>query len=265
MARTVVVTYYVFEPGESFAAGAAQYYADRLAEAGREQSHVRAAFSGGHTPKPVFELLADPNHGYRAEVPWEKLQFFFVDERTVAPTDPDSNYGMTRAALLAKVPIEDSQVFRIQGELDPEEAAAKYESAIRNSFRLEGAEMPQFDVISLGMGDDGHTASLFPHSEAIHALGRVMVANHVPQKNTWRLTLTWPVINNAHDVSFLIEGEAKADVLGRVLLSDYDPERLPSQLIRPSSGKLTMLLDTQSAARLPKPDANGVGTLEITR
>ncbi len=265
MGRTTAVTYHVFRSPEEFAAGAAQYYADALAEAGRQRTHVRAAFSGGNTPKPVFELLADPSAGYRTEVPWEKLEFFFVDERTVPPTDPESNFRMADAALLSKVPLEASQIFRVQGELPPEEAAAKYESAIRNAFRLEGAQMPQFDVLSLGMGDDGHTASIFPHTDAIHELGRIVVANQVPQKNTWRITLTWPVINQAHDVSFLIRGADKAEVLARVLSSDYDPEALPSQLIRPANGKLTLLLDEAAAAHLPKPDADGTGRMEIVR
>lgn len=269
MAKTTTVTYRVYGSPEEFDLGAAHYYAEALAAAGRQRTHVRAAFSGGNTPRPVFHLLADPNRGYRTEVPWEKLEFFFVDERTVPPADPDSNYGMAYAALLEKVPLEPSQIFRMQGELPPEEAAAKYESAIRNAFRLEGAQMPQFDVISLGMGDDGHTASLFPHTGAIHELGRIVVANQVRQKDTSRLTLTWPVINQAHDVSFLVKGADKAEVLARVFSSSYDPERLPSQLIQPANGKLTLLLDEAAAARLPRPQPNddGIpeGTLEITR
>lgn len=264
MAKTTTVTYHVF-PSDAFAEHAAEYYAGKLAEAGRQRSMVRAAFSGGSTPKGVFSLLADPSHEYRAEVPWEKLEFFFVDERSVGPEDKDSNYGMAKAAMLDKVPLEESQIFRIEGELKPEEAAAKYESAIRRAFRLEGAEMPQFDVLSLGMGDDGHTASLFPHTAALHALGRIAVANQVPQKETWRLTLTWPVINQAHDVSFLLKGGEKAEVLHRVMQGGYDPETLPSQLIRPANGRLTLLLDTEAAALLPRPRANGIGTLEISR
>jgi 6-phosphogluconolactonase len=264
MAQTIAVTYHVF-PSDTFAENAAQYYATKMAEAGRQRSIVRVAFSGGTTPKQVFELLADPSREYRAEVPWEKLEFFFVDERAVGPTDPESNYGMAKAALLDKVPLERSQIFRIEGELDPEEAAARYESAIRAAFRLEGAELPKFDMVSLGMGDDGHTASLFPQTAALHELGRIAVANRVPQKDTWRITLTWPVINQAQDVSFLIKGSAKAEVLRRVLLGEYDPETLPSQLIRPANGRLTLLLDTEAAALLPKPQADGTGTLEISR
>jgi 6-phosphogluconolactonase len=269
MAQTITVTYRVFSGRQEFTRGAAAYYAEALSGAGRERAQVRAAFSGGNTPRPVFELLGERREPYREQVPWDKLEFFFVDERTVDPTSNESNYGIARAALFNHVPLQPAQIHRMQGELDPEEAAAKYESAIRNAFRLEGAEMPRFDVISLGMGDDGHTASLFPHTAAIHELGRIVVANQVPQKQTWRITLTWPVINQARDVSFMIMGEDKAEVLNRVLLGDYDPETLPSQLIRPSNGKLMLLLDERAAARLPRPEPNGdgvlEGTLEITR
>ncbi len=264
MARSVTVTYRIFAAGDAFNEGAAEYYANKLAEAGASAPLVRVAFSGGTTPKQVFALLADSSRPYRALVPWEKLEFFFVDERSVPPADKESNYGMAKAALLDLVPIEPSQVYRFEGELDPDVAAARYESAVREAFRLEGAEMPRFQLISLGMGDDGHTASLFPHTEALHELGRIAVANRVPQKDTWRLTLTWPVINNAEDVSFMVKGADKAETLRRVFLGGYDPETLPSQLIRPASGKLTLLLDAEAAALLPPAGADGAGVLEAS-
>jgi 6-phosphogluconolactonase len=263
----VTVTYHVFENGAGFAEGAAAYYANKLAEVAKKidiAQTINIAFSGGTTPKAIFDLLADDSKPYRALVPWERLGFFFVDERSVPPNDKDSNYGMAKAALLDKVPIEPSQIYRIQGELNPEEAAAKYESAIRGAFRLEGAQMPIFQLISLGMGDDGHTASLFPHTQALHELGRIAVANQVPQKDTWRLTLTWPVINQGQHVSFLLKGTAKAETLRSVFLGKYDPETYPSQLIRPASGRLTLLLDRDAAALLPKPNADGVGVLEVS-
>jgi 6-phosphogluconolactonase len=267
VAKQITVTYRVFDNGNAFAEGAAAYYAKKLAEFGKKidvAKNINIAFSGGTTPKAIFELMADNSKPYRAMVPWERLGFFFVDERSVPPADKDSNYGMAKAALLDKVPIEPSQVYRIEGELKPEEAAAKYESAIRNAFRLEGAQMPIFNLVSLGMGDDGHTASLFPHTQALHELGRIAVANQVPQKDTWRLTLTWPVINQGQDVSFLLKGAAKAETLRHVFLGGYDPETFPSQLIHPASGQLTLLLDRDAAALLPKPNADGVGVLEVT-
>jgi 6-phosphogluconolactonase len=189
-----------------------------------------------------------------------------VDERCVPPDHPDSNYRMTREALLDKVPLDQSQIFRIHGELEPEESAAKYEFDIRQSFRLEGAELPCFDMVQLGMGPDGHTASLFPHTQGLHEIMRIAIANHVPQqKESWRATLTWPVIDRARDVFFLIEGADKVDALRAVFLGPYDPETYPSQLIRPASHRITLLLDSAAAAALPPPQADGVGRLEITR
>jgi len=211
----------------------------------------------------MFALLADRSQPYFAQVPWDKLHLFWVDERCVPPTDAESNYRMTSEAMLAHVPLPPAQIHRMEGELDPEVAAARYEAVLRNAFRLEGAESPVFDLVLLGMGDDGHTASLFPHTAALHELGRIVVANHVLQKETWRITLTWPVINRGREVAFLIEGAGKAQVLHDVLLGAYDPETTPSQLIRPASGKLTFLLDAAAAAKLPAA-TNGAGTLELS-
>jgi 6-phosphogluconolactonase len=160
------------------------------------------------------------------------------------------------------VPLKPEQVHRMEGELDPEAAAARYESSLRNSFRLEGAETPRFDLVQLGMGPDGHTASLFPHTAALSELGRLAVANHVQNKDAWRVTLTWPVINQAASVFFLIGGTDKAHVLSEVMTGPRDVERLPSQLIRPASGILTLLLDKAAAAELPPTDVQGRGVLE---
>src|SRR6185437_9168669 len=148
-----------------------------------------------------------------------------------------------------------AQIHRMEGELDPEEGAARYESGLRNAFRLEGAEAPVFDLIQLGMGTDGHTASLFPHTSALHELGRLSVANHVQNKDAWRITLTWPVINRARSLFFLIGGSDKAAILREVFLGPRDVDRLPSQLIRPSSGILTLILDRAAASLLPATDA----------
>jgi 6-phosphogluconolactonase len=141
----------------------------------------------------------------------------------------------------------------------------RYESDLRSSFHLEGDERPQFDLVALGMGPDGHTASLFPHTAALHERSRLVVANHVPQKDTWRITLTWPVINHASSVFFLIAGADKAEILKEVLTGPRDPESLPSQLIWPSSGILTLILDKAAAALLPATDGEGCGVLERER
>src|ERR1039458_7532664 len=228
--RKLQIKYYVEPDPAALASRAAQYFVEMAGEAVEAQGRARIAISGGSTPKAAFALLADPNQPWRWRMPWEMLDLYWVDERSVPPGDSESNYRMTREALLDRVPLRPEQIHRIEGELEPEAAAARYESELRNSFRLEGAESPRFDLVALGMGTDGHTASLFPHTQAIHELTRLVTANHVPQKDTWRITLTWPVIDHASSVFFLIAGEDKAAVLKEVLTGPRDPERLPSQL-----------------------------------
>jgi 6-phosphogluconolactonase len=265
MSSKLHVTYLVEQDAAALAWRAAHQFVELAEEAVAARGRVRMAISGGSTPKATFALLADPQHPFYKRMPWHALELFFVDERTVPPDAADSNYRMTREAMLDKVGLKPEQVHRMQGELEPEVAAAEYEFALRKAFRLEGAEAPRFDIIALGMGDDGHTASLFPHTEAIHELGRLVVANKVPQKDTWRITLTWPVINHAREVFFLIGGADKAEPLKEVMTGPKDVERLPSQLIWPASGILTLILDKAAAALLPPVDAEGKGHLERTR
>lgn len=266
MTKKIHVEYHVFEQPDALSRATAERFVRGIQAAVAARGIARIAISGGGSPKPVFALLADPKAPYRAAIPWDRLWVFWVDERCVPPDHPDSNYGAARELLLDRVPLAPEHVIRIEGELNPEEAAARYESAIRGHYRLEGAQGPIFDVLQLGMGNDGHCASLFPHTAALHEMIRVAAANHVPQQTqSWRVTLTWPVINAARDVFFLIDGAAKADPLGRVLQGPYDPETLPSQLIQPQNGRLSFLLDAQAAAHLPKPGADGMGTLEIAR
>ena len=264
MPRPITVTYRIAPTPAAVAQAAAQLFTDAVNNAVKARGRARIAISGGTTPKAMFALLADPAQPFVKQVPWQKLDLYWVDERAVGPTDADSNYRMTNETLLSKVPLPPENIHRMEGELDPEAAAARYESVIRNSFRLEGAETPTFDLILLGMGDDGHTASLFPHTEAINNLTSLVTANHVPQKDTWRITLTWPVINQGREVAFLIEGAGKAQVLQDVLLGPYQPDTFPSQIIRPASGNLTLLLDVAAASKLPAPaDSGDTGTLEL--
>jgi len=266
MARRIEVEYRVYEGADALSRAAAEHFLETAQAAVKARGKARIAISGGSTPKRTFALLANPAEPFLKAMPWGQIELDWVDERCVPPDHPDSNYRMTCEAMLDKVPLKPEQVFRIEGELEPDAAAARYESTIRAQFRLEGAEVPQFDVLALGMGDDGHTASLFPHTAALHELGRIAVANHVPQqKESWRVTLTRPVIVEAAEVFFLIGGKDKADPLHRVLQGPYDPETLPSQLIQPKSGRLLYLLDKDAAALLPPPDAQGVGRLELER
>jgi 6-phosphogluconolactonase len=265
VARHLTIKYYVEPDPAALARRAAQYFVEMASEAADAFGRVRIAISGGSTPKAAFELLADSSKPWRSRMPWEKLGLFWVDERCVPPDNADSNYRMTRLALLDCVPLRPEQIHRIEGEIEPEVAASRYESELRNSFRMEGAESPRFDLIALGMGSDGHTASIFPHTQAVHEMSRLVTANHVPQHNTTRITLTWPVINHARSVFFFIAGEDKAAVLNEVLTGPSDPERLPSQLIWPSSGILTLILDQAAASLLPPTDKEGCGVLERNR
>lgn len=264
--REKIKAHYFVEPDrDALAIATANRTASVIEQSIAAHGTARIAISGGSTPKRTFELLADKAQPFRDRIDWSRLTLFWVDERCVPPDDPDSNYCMTRQSLLSKVPLPQENIVRIQGELDPEEAAARYESALRNRFRLEGAELPRFDLILLGLGDNGHTASLFPHSDALDSMMRLAVSAKVEAKNPWRVTLTWPVINHAAEVVFQIQGDAKAEILRQVLLGPYQPELLPAQLIRPESGDLTLLLDRGAAAKLPAPSAPGSGTLELGR
>jgi 6-phosphogluconolactonase len=264
MPRPVTVTYRISSTPAEVAKAAAELFTSAATKAVELRGLARIAISGGTTPKAMFALLADPAQPFIKQVPWDKLDLYWVDERCVPPDHADSNYRMTKEALLSKVPLPAERIHRMEGELEPEVAAARYESTIRNSFKLEGAETPTFDLVLLGMGDDGHTASLFPHTEGLNELIHIVIANHVPQKDTWRITLTSPVINQGREVAFLIEGAAKAQVLHNVLQGRYQPDTYPSQIIRPASGKLTFLLDSAAAAKLPEPaGADHTGTLEL--
>jgi 6-phosphogluconolactonase len=264
MPRPVTLTYRVLPTSAATARAAAQVFSDAASKAAKDRGLARIAISGGTTPKSMFALLADPAEPFLKQVPWDRIELYWVDERCVPPDHPESNYRMTKEALLSKVPLPAEQVHRMEGELEPEVAAARYESVIRNTFKLEGAQTPTFDLILLGMGDDGHTASLFPHTGALNEMSHIVVPNHVPQKDAWRITLTWPVINQGRDVAFLIEGAEKAQVLHDVFLGPYQPDTYPSQIIRPASGRLTLLLDAAAAAKLPAPaDSDSTGTLEL--
>lgn len=263
MPRHVQLSVQVSPTVDQVTKATAEWITGILETAVAARGRARLAISGGSTPKAVFELLADPGHPFLQRMPWKKLELFWVDERCVPPTDSESNYGMTKAAMLDKVPLPAKNIHRMEGELDPQEAASRYESEIRNTFKLEGAETPTFDLILLGMGPDGHTASLFPHTEGLNEMARITIANHVPQKDTWRMTLTWPVITQGREVAFLIEGADKADIVHTVFTGAYDPETYPSQMIRPASGKMTLLMDAAAAASLPGVSADGTSTLEM--
>jgi len=200
------------------------------------------ALSGGKTPRAMLETLA------KRALAWPQIHFFWSDERCVGPDDPDSNYGMARAALLGRIAVPTSNVHRMNGELDPPAGARDYSDQMRVFFTA----WPIFDLVYLGLGPDGHTASLFPGTAALRVTDETCVANrvdgHVP--SPWRLTLTFPAINAARRVAFLVEGAQKADILKQVVEGTQDVERYPAQGIAPGSGDLTWLVDAAAASRL---------------
>jgi 6-phosphogluconolactonase len=262
MPQKLKVEYFVEPDATALARRAARYFVDAAAQAAAAHGRARIAISGGSTPKVAFEMLADPAQPFRTAMPWDKLDLWWVDERCVPPDHPDSNYRMTREAMLDHVPLAPAQIHRMEGELAPDVAASRYEAELRSSFRPEGSQTPRFDLIALGMGPDGHTASLFPHTAALREVTRLAVANHVQNKDAWRITLTQTVINNGASVFFLIAGADKAQILSEVMTGPRDPERLPSQLIAPAGGILTLLLDKAAASELPATEGQGAGTLE---
>jgi 6-phosphogluconolactonase len=196
--------------------------------------------SGGSTPKMLYELLASDE--YRERIEWDKVRIFFGDERCVPPDHAESNYRMARIALLSEVPIPGDHIYRMRGEIEPEAAAIEYGKLLKEKFADAGP-----DLILLGMGDDGHTASLFPHTTALKETKHRCVSNYVDKLGAWRITLTAPFINRATEVMVLVSGASKASTLTQVLEGARDPERLPIQLIEPASGKMTWLLDVAAA------------------
>ena len=238
-------------PQELFAA-AADEVIHAANQAVGEQGRFTIALSGGSTPKSLYNLLAT---NARTALPWEHTFFFWGDERHVAPTDPDSNYRMADEAMLSKIPVPAGNVFRVLAE-DPDAtaAAAAYEKTLRDFFKLKPGETPRFDLILLGMGPDGHTASLFPGTPALQEKSRLFVANWVEKLKTNRLTFTLPVLNAARSVMFLVSGTDKAATLQAVLEENSSGEQYPSRLVRPSDGQLIWFLDRAAASALkPQP------------
>ena len=264
MRQNLKIVYTIDPNAAALARRAADFFVEQALQAVDARGVARIAISGGSTPKAAFSTLAEQGEEWRERMPWDKLDLWWVDERCVPPDDAESNYRMTREALLDHVPLKPEQIHRMEGELEPDDAAARYEAELRKSFGLKGAETPQFDLVQLGIGPDGHTASLFPHTDALRITDRLVTANYVEKLDMWRVTLTRPVINHARQVFFLIAGADKAMILNEVLEGPLDPERLPSQLIVPANGILTLLLDQAAAALLPAPDAQGYGVIERT-
>lgn len=231
--------------------GVAQAAADLFVASARETQRSGrdffVALSGGSTPRRFHTLLA--SSPLREQVDWARIQFFWGDERCVGPDDPESNYRMARETLLEAVPVKPEQIHRMRGEDVPAQAAHAYEQEVRQSFGVALNETPRFDLIYVGMGPDGHTLSLFPHTAALGITDRLVTENLVPQLSTTRITFTTTLANAAAQVAFVVAGADKADALAEVLQGARNPEHYPSQLIAPQ-GALRFLVDEAAAAKL---------------
>jgi len=217
-------------------------------EAVAQRGRLTIALSGGSTPKNLFNLLAT---NARTTLPWDRMFFFWGDERHVPPTDAESNYRMVEETMLSKIPVPSGNVFRIAAENPNAATAAEaYEQTLRKFFQLGPGQVPIFDLILLGMGPDGHTASLFPGTAGLQEKSRLVIANWVDKLKANRITLTLPVLNAARCVAFLVSGTDKASVLRTVLEEDAPAEQYPSKLIRPVDGKLIWLIDRAAASQL---------------
>jgi 6-phosphogluconolactonase len=242
-------------PQELFGA-AAEEVVRATNEAVTHRSRFTIALSGGSTPKSLYNLLAT---NARATLPWDRMFFFWSDERHVPPTDPDSNFRMADEAMLSKIPVAASNIFRVPAE-NPDAAAAAqaYEQTMQKFFELKPGEFPRFDLILLGLGPDGHTASLFPETAALQEKSRLVVANWVEKFKTSRITFTLPVLDAARSVAFLVSGVDKAPALHAVLDDETAPGALyPAKLVHPSDGKLLWLLDRAAASQLSNPPGKG--------
>lgn len=235
---------HVFSDNENFVGGSTDFIAELATQAVAERGRFTVALSGGGTPRPIYARLAKP--GYRDRFDWSRVHIFFGDERCVPPDDSRSNFRMARETLLDHVALPPENIYRIRGEDDPALAALQYELQVERFFRTSAC--PAFDLILLGMGENGHTASLFPGSAALREQKRRVVPQYVEVMKTWRVTFTAPLINAARSVAFLAEGAAKAEMLARVLKGPYNPDELPSQMIQPLNGELHWLVDAAAAA-----------------
>ncbi|MBC6607455.1 6-phosphogluconolactonase [Hymenobacter sp. BT188] len=237
---------HIYPTPEEVLTSLADYFIELANQAISEHGRFSVALSGGNSPKKFYELLASPS--YRQRVAWEKVDFFFGDERYVPHTDPESNYLLAEKALFDPLQIASAQVFAVDTALAPAEAAQQYTQTIERYF---GQKEVRFDLVLLGLGDNSHTASLFPHTAVLQETGARAKEVFVEEKQAYRITLTAPLINQAQAVAFLVYGADKAAAVQRVLTAERNIEEFPAQLIAPASGELHWFLDAAAAAQLP--------------
>ncbi len=232
----------IFPDLQELSRAAAEMFLKIGGEAIEKRGQFTVALAGGSTPKSLYNLLTTDK--FRSQIDWKNVFFFFGDERNVPPDDKDSNFRMANETLFEPLNIEEDKFYRWNVEINnPEKVAENYVGIIESFFH----GFPAFDLILLGMGADGHTASLFPHSAALQETNKIAIANRVEKLETTRFTFTFPTINNASNVIFLVGGEEKAETLSKVLHGEFQPEEFPSQNIRPANGNLFWLVDEKAA------------------
>ncbi|MBT1704494.1 6-phosphogluconolactonase [Chryseosolibacter indicus] len=229
---------------ESLLADTADFFVRQANDAIQNSGKFTVALSGGSSPKLLYTLLASDR--YSDKVKWEHVYFFFGDERFVPSNDPQSNYRMARETLFDPLLITNDKVFPVNTTVSPAESALLYEQAIKNHLGVAG----KFDLILLGLGDNSHTASLFPHTAVLHEKQSLVKEVFVQEVNQYRITLTAPLINDAKTIAFLVYGKGKADAVHHILKDPFNPEEYPAQLIQPISGSVHWFLDKDAASRV---------------
>ena len=243
----------ILDDPEAMTRRAAEEFVRLAEDAVRAKGRFTVALSGGSTPRGLYTLLASEGAPYRSRVPWGRTHFFWGDERHVPADHPESNFRMVHEALLSRAPVPAENIHRIRAENpDAETAARDYETSLRDFFGLKAGEPPRFDLVLLGMGADGHTASIFPGTGVIAEADRLVAASWVEKFSAHRITLTPPVLNNAACVLFVVGGAEKADALRAVLSGAFNPDRFPAQVVLPAKGSLHWLVDRAAAGRLEK-------------
>jgi 6-phosphogluconolactonase len=238
----------VMDDAQALYVRAAEEIAHFAGEAICTHGEFTLCLTGGSTPASTYELLATR---FRLSVDWKEVQFFWGDERCVRPDDPASNFGMANRTMLSRLSLRPEQIHRMKCEEEPAHAASDYERELRRSFQLQQPEdLPSFALVLLGLGENAHVASLFPHHPALHEKTRLALAVEVEATPSRRISLTMPVINNAERVLFLVSGESKADAVKNVLQGALDPESYPAQLVKPRTGEIVWLMDKAAAHRL---------------
>ena len=234
----------IFASPELLARAAAEFFVARSKECVDESGMFTVALSGGSTPKRLYQLLADQNEPFRDRIAWPKIHCFWSDERHVPPDHPDSNYRMTHEALLAHVPVPPSNIHRIPTENpSANEAATAYEQTL---IDVTSNRLPQLDLILLGLGSDGHTASLFPGTDALNETTHLVAAPWIEKLQAYRITMTLPLLNNAASVVFLVSGKDKVEIVKEVLEGE---DKYPAQAVKPTHGQLVWMLDQAAAPK----------------